>query len=63
METKSQRPRESDSALSSLNAAIDALDSTREMTSVRPAKDAFRSARLLLIEIRVRFLPDQLADR
>ena len=56
METKSQRLKGSDGALPSLNAAINTLGLARDMTSVKPAKDAFRSASLLLTTIRVRFL-------
>ena len=53
METKSQRPKELDGTLSSLNTAIGSLDQAGGTTSVKPAKDAFRSASLLLIAIRV----------
>ena len=54
METKSQRPKGLDGALSSLGAAIDTLDLARDTTGVEPAKDAFVSVILLLIVIKVR---------
>ena len=57
METKLQRPKDPDGTLPSLNAAIDTLDLARDKTSVRPAKDVFSSAGLLLSTIKVRFIP------
>jgi len=56
MAAKSQRPKGGDSTLSSLNEAIDALN-LAEVSSITPAKAAFGSARVLLTEIRVGFLP------
>ena len=54
---KSQRQN---GVLSSLNAAIDTLDLARDSTNVKPARDAFCSAGILLTTIRVRFLPAHL---
>ena len=56
METKSQRPKSRDSALSSLDAAISALDLARDATGMKPAKDAFGSANVLITAIKVCFL-------
>lgn len=53
METKSQRMKGPDGTLS-LNAAIDTLGLARDTTRVKPAKDVFSSANLLLVTIRVR---------
>ena len=41
MATKSQRPNRQDDALSSLNAAIDALNLARSAASITPVKAAF----------------------
>ena len=56
MGTKSKQRKGLDGALSSLDAAIDTLDLATDATSVKPAKDAFRSTSNLLTEIRVRLL-------
>ena len=56
METKFKRPKGPDGALYSLNAAINNVDLARDTTSVKPAKDTFGSASVLLTTIRVRFL-------
>ena len=57
MATKSQRPKARDDAFSSLNVAIDALNRAKEATSIIPAEAAFTSATVLLIMIKVGFLP------
>ena len=57
MATKSQRPKGRDDALSSLNVAIDALNRAKEATGITPAEAAFTSATVLLIMIKVGFLP------
>ena len=58
MDTKSQRPKPRDSALSSLNVAIEALDLAKEISCISPAKAVFGSVIVLLTMIRVRcFLP------
>ena len=54
METKSRRPN---GALSSLNAAVDALQLARDAVGTKPTKDALDSASVLLTTIRVSFLP------
>jgi len=55
MDTKSQRPRRRDDALSSLNAAIDGLDLAKEIASITPVKAVFGSVSVLLTMVRVRF--------
>ena len=55
MISKLRRPKKPDDALPSLNAAIDALDLARENTSLKPAKDEFRSTSVLLATTRVCF--------
>jgi len=57
MAAKSQLPKGQDAVLSSLNTAIDGLDLAKEMTTMTLAKAAFGSASILLITIRVGFLP------
>ena len=56
MVDKSKRSNGQDGALSSLNAAIDALNLSKETMSITPAKAAFGSASVLLTTIRVGFL-------
>jgi len=56
MEAKSQRPKGRDSALSSLNVAIDTLNLAKEISSITPAKAAFGTVSILLTMIKVRFL-------
>lgn len=46
-----------DGVLLSLNAAIDTLDLARDTTGAKPAKDVLVSASLLLVAIRVGFVP------
>jgi len=53
MATNSQRPKERDGALSSLNMAIDALNLAKELSSVTPAKAVFGTVGVLLTMIRV----------
>ena len=56
MATEPQRPSGQDGALSSLNAAIDALNLAKSVSSITPAKAAFDSTGVLLSAIRVGFL-------
>ena len=56
METKPQRPKGRDGALSSLNMAIEAMNLAKEVSSVTPAKAVFGSVSILLTMVRVRFL-------
>ena len=55
MDTKSQRPKDRDGALSSLNAAIEALNLAKEISSIAPAKAVLGSVSVVLTMIRVRF--------
>jgi len=55
MDTKSQRPKGRDGALSSLNVVIEALNLAKEISGITPAKAAFGSVGVLLTMIRVRF--------
>jgi len=55
MTTESQRLKGREGALSSLNAAVDALNLARDVSSITPAKAALDSASILLITIRVGF--------
>jgi len=58
MATEPQRPSGQDGALSSLNAAIDALNLAESVSSITPAKVAFDSTSVLLSTIIVgSFLP------
>ena len=51
--SKSRQPHGRDDALSSLDAAINASDRSRNETSMKPVKDAFDSTRTLLDTIKV----------
>ena len=65
MDTSSQRPKGQDGALSSLNAAIDAINPAKDAADIAPAKAAFGSVSALLTMIRVRFFlfyDDELRD-
>ena len=54
MDTKSQRRR--DGALSLLNAAIEAMNLAKEISSATPAKAVFSSVSVILTMIRVGLL-------
>jgi len=56
MTTKSQRPKGPDSALSSLNGAIEAIDLAKENSRITQAKAALGSVVIFLAVIRVSFL-------
>ena len=56
MEGESRQQQGRDDALSSLDAAINALGVARNEAGMEPAKDAFSSTRILLDTIRVGFL-------
>ena len=62
MDIKPQRQKRQDGALSSLNAAIEAMNLAKEISSMTPAKVVFGSVSILLTMIRVCFLlrPDDL---
>jgi hypothetical protein len=54
MDTNSQRRR--DGGLSLLNAAIEAMNLAKEVSSATPVKAIFGSVSAILVMIRVRFL-------
>ena len=54
MATKSQRQKRREVTLSSLNAAIEALNIMKEATSITPAPAVFGTVSVLLTMIRVR---------
>jgi len=56
MDTNSQRPKEREGVLSSLNVAIEGLNLAKEVAGIAPAKAAFGSVSILLTMVRVRFL-------
>ena len=56
MEAKSQRPKEREGVVSALNAAIEAMNLAKEISSVTPAKAVFGSVGIILTMIRVGFL-------
>ena len=54
MDTESQRPKpEREGALPALNAAIEAMDLAKELSTVTPATDIFRSVSVTLTMLRV----------
>ena len=56
MEAKPQQPKGRDGTLSSLNIAIEAMNLTKEVSSITPAKAVFGSVSVLLTMVRVCFL-------
>jgi len=56
MATKSQQSNRRDVALSSLNAAVQAVNLAKELSSVTPAKAVFGTVSVILAMIRVSFL-------
>ena len=56
MAETSKRPKEREGAVSTLNAAIEALNLAKEISSITPAKAAFGSVSVVLAMIRVGFL-------
>jgi len=56
MATTSQRPNRRDISLSSLNAAVEALNLAKEVSSITPAKAVFGTVSVILRMIRVSFL-------
>ena len=61
MDAQSQRRR--DVTLSSLNAAIEAMNLAKEIASVTPAKAVFGSVSVVLTMIKVSSLPVRLVNR
>jgi hypothetical protein len=53
MDPKSQRSRRQDATLSTLNAAIEAMNLAKEISSMTPAKAIFGSVSVILAMIRV----------
>ena len=62
MEADSLRPRDRDGALSLLNAAIEAMNLAKEISSLTPAKAVFGSVGILLTMIKVRLLSPSCDD-
>jgi len=56
MEAKSPRPKDRKSAISLLNAAIEAVNLAKEISSITPAKAVFGTVSVLLTMVKVRFL-------
>jgi len=56
MDANSQRPKRREVVISSLNAAIDALNIVKEAMDMTPVKAAFGSVSVILTMIRVRSL-------
>ena len=56
MATESQRPKGRESAVSLLNAAIDAMDLAEKISCITPAKAVFATVGVLLAMIKVCFL-------
>ena len=56
MDTKAQRQKRRDTVLSSLNAAIEALNIVKDVLSMTPAKAALGSVTVILTMIRVGFI-------
>jgi len=57
MEAESQRPKEREGAISALDAAIEAMNLAKELSSITPAKAVFGSVSVVLTMTRVSFLP------
>ena len=53
MTDKSQRPKEREGTISALNAAIEALNLAKEISSITPAKAAFGSVSVVLTMVKV----------
>ena len=56
MDTRAQRRKRRDTTLSSLNAAIEALNIAKDVLSLTPAKAALGSVTVILTMIRVGFI-------
>jgi len=57
MEAKSRRPKDQGGAISALNAAIEAMNLAKELSSITPAKAVFGSVSVILTMTRVGFPP------
>ena len=56
MEAESQRPKAREGVISGLNAAIEAMNLAKELSSITPAKAVFGSVSITLTMIRVSLL-------
>ena len=56
MEAESQRPKGRKRTISALNAAVEALNLAKELSSITPAKAVFGSVSVILTMIRVSLL-------
>ena len=56
MEAKSQRPKDREGVISTLGAAIEALNLAKEISSITPAKAAFGAVSILLTMLKVYLL-------
>lgn len=54
MDAEPQRPKGQDTTLSTLNLAIDALNFSKDVSGIEPAKIAFGTVSVLLTMIKVR---------
>jgi len=57
MADKSQKPKEREGVISTLNVAIEAMNLAKEFSSITPAKPVFGSVSVVLTMIKVGFLP------
>jgi len=63
MEAKSQRPKEREGAILGLDAAIEALNLAKELSSITPAKTVFGFVSVILAMIKVSLLLFLLVNR
>ena len=56
MDAKSRQPKGCDNTVSVLNAAIEALNLAKELSSITPAKAVFGTVSVILTTIKVSFL-------
>ena len=63
MDANSQRPKERDGALSSLNLAIEAVNLAKDIVDIAPAKIVFGSVSFILTRIKVCSLLVRLVSR
>ena len=63
MASKSQQPKEREGVIAVLNAAIEAMNLAKELSSITPAKPVFGSVSVVLAMIRVGFFCRTFVDR
>jgi len=56
MDAKPQRPKELEGTIPALNAAIEAMNLAKELSTIKQAKDIFGSVSVTLTMLRVGFL-------